>query len=109
MERQPYHSDVTDEIWAAIESIVPAPKSGGHPPAWDRREIVNGIFYWAWSGARWRALPHDLPPWQTVYHYYRTWRRDGTLEAIRGRLSNYRWRKPYYRLPLRLDHSSRLR
>jgi putative transposase len=31
-------------------------------------------------------LPHDLPPWQTVYHYWRRWRRDGTWQHIHARL-----------------------
>jgi transposase len=44
--------------------------------------MVNGILYVLHEGAHWRALPHDLPPWQTVYCYFRRWRNDGTWEAI---------------------------
>jgi transposase len=29
-------------------------------------------------GGAWRSLPHDLPHWQSVYHYFRQWKRDGT-------------------------------
>jgi transposase len=44
-----------------------------HPP----RELINAIFYVLQSGCSWRALPHDLPPWQTVYTYLRKLQRDG--------------------------------
>jgi transposase len=38
------------------------------------------------GGIAWRAMPHDLPPWQTVYHYFRLWRLDGTWEHINAAL-----------------------
>jgi putative transposase len=41
------------------------------PPNWERREIVDAILYVLHSGCTWRLLPHDFPPWQTVYHYFR--------------------------------------
>jgi putative transposase len=46
------------------------------------REILNAIFYIVRSGCAWRLLPHDLPPWKTVYHYFRSWRLDGTWERM---------------------------
>jgi len=48
--------------------------------------VLGAIFYMTRTGGSWRLLPHDLPPWQTVYYYFRTWRRDGTLEALHARL-----------------------
>ncbi len=44
--------------------------------------ILNGIFYLLQSGCSWRMLPSDLPPWKTVYHYFRLWRKDGTWERL---------------------------
>jgi transposase len=41
------------------------------------------------NGIVWRALPHDFPPWQTAYHYFRAWRRDGTWEAIHEALREH--------------------
>jgi len=35
--------------------------------------MFNAIFYMARSGCSWRMLPKDLPPWQTVYGYFRKW------------------------------------
>jgi len=61
---------------------VPAAKPGGRPEDYPKREVLNGIFYLVRSGYSWRMLPYDLPPWRIVYHYFRTWRRDGTWVLI---------------------------
>src|SRR5881628_1906778 len=84
--RANYPSDLTDEEWHIIEPLVPAVNSGGRPADHGRREIVNAIFYVLRTGCQWRFLPHDLPPWQTVYPYFRTWRLDGTWPRIQERL-----------------------
>jgi transposase len=31
-------------------------------------------------------LPKDFPPWQTVYGYFRDWRKDGTLDRVHDAL-----------------------
>jgi transposase len=85
-ERKSYPTDLTDREWAILQPLVPASKPGGRPCRWSRREIVDAIFYLVRSGEAWRLLPHDLPPWQTVYHYFRLWRKDGTWEQIHTRL-----------------------
>jgi putative transposase len=50
------------------------------------RELMDAILYVLRNGITWRALPHDYPPWKTVHHYFSTWRRDGTREAIHDAL-----------------------
>jgi len=80
-ERHPYPTDLTETEWTILKPLVPPPKSGGRP-ARERREILNAIFYILRGGCAWRLLPHDFPPWQTVYHYFRLWRLDGTWERI---------------------------
>jgi len=50
------------------------------------REVMNAIFYVLRSGCSWRLLPHDLPPWQTVYGYFNNWRKMGAWEAIHDAL-----------------------
>jgi transposase len=84
--RQPYPTDLTDQEWALIQHLVPVAKSGGRPADYPRREILNGIFYLLRSGCSWRMLPHDLPPWRIVYHYFRQWRQDGTWQHIHDML-----------------------
>jgi putative transposase len=55
---------------------------GGRPPEYPRRDIVDAIRYLDRTSCQWRALPADFPPWDTVYHYFRTWNRDGTLTRM---------------------------
>ncbi len=86
MSRQPYPSDLTDAQWDQIEAHVPKPKSGGRPASVSRREIVNAVLYLVREGITWRAMPHDFPPYRTVYHYFRLWRDDGTWQTIHDRL-----------------------
>jgi putative transposase len=47
---------------------------------------MNAIAYAVRTGCAWRLLPHDLPPWKTVYYYFRLWRLDGTWEGIHSAL-----------------------
>ena len=86
MSRKRYPTDLTDVQWKRIEPQVPKPKAGGRPASVDRREIVNAIFYVVRNGCTWRALPHDFPRWQTVYHYFRLWRDDGTWQHLHDTL-----------------------
>ena len=84
--RRRYATDLTDREWALLAPLIPQPKPGGRPAVHDRRELVNAMLYWLRSGCAWRLLPHDFPPWQTVYHYWRVWRREGRWERILARL-----------------------
>jgi len=81
-ERKPYPSDLTDDEWAILEPLVPVALSGGRPRTSNMREILNAIFYVLKGGIQWDMLPHDLPPKGTVYHYFNTWRKDGTWRRI---------------------------
>ncbi len=82
MERKAYPSDVSDAEWAILSEYIPAPKSGGRPATHSRREIVNGIRYVLRNGGGWRSLPHDFPPYTTVYDYFRAWRKSGLWEHV---------------------------
>ncbi len=82
MKRKPYPSDLTDEQWDVLASLLPSAKTGGRPRTVDLREVVNGIVYVLRNGCTWRAMPHDLPPWGTVWWYFREWRQDGTWERV---------------------------
>ena len=84
--RKPYPSDLTDEQWDVLAPLLPPAKPGGRPRTVDLREVVNGILYALRSGCAWRMLPNDLPPWQTVYKYFRKWTTDGTWKRVNGTL-----------------------
>jgi transposase len=76
--RRPYATDLTDEEWWILKPLVPQAKPGGRPRTHKTRELLDAIFYALRAGCAWRLLPHEFPPWQTVYHYFRLWRIDGT-------------------------------
>lgn len=84
MSRLPYTSDLTEAEWSIVAPLLPDVRPGGRPRKYDLRDILNGIFYVARSGCQWRQLPHDLPPWWTVYSYFRSWRELGLWESING-------------------------
>lgn len=82
MARKPYPSDLTDEQWAVLEPLIPPARPGGRPRKTDMRDVVNALFYHAREGGSWRALPHDFPPWKTVYNYFQWWTWDGTWQRL---------------------------
>jgi putative transposase len=82
MPRRPYPSDLSDGEWAILEPLLPTVRPGGRPRAHSLREIVDAIRYVLRTGCQWRAVPYEYPPWQTVYHYFRAWRLDGTWERL---------------------------
>ena len=67
-----YPSDLTDEQWALVEPMVPV-RPGGRPAIHPHRRIVEAILSVNPTGCSWRQLPHDSPPWDTVYWYFQRW------------------------------------
>lgn len=74
----PYFFALTDEEWENIEFCI----SPVRHHTYARRDIVNAILFVQNSGCHWQDLPSDLPPWKTVYAYYRLWRKNGTWKKI---------------------------
>ena len=84
-----YPSNLTQEQWELLSSLIPKAKPGGRPRTVDMQAVVNGIVYVLCAGCAWRMLPCDFPNWKTVYHYFRAWRIDGTWERLNHQL--YQW------------------
>ena len=76
---------LTDEQWALIADLFPAPRWTGRPPR-DRRTIMDGILWSLRSGSPWRDLPAAFGPWQTVWRLFDQWKQDGTLDSVLNRL-----------------------
>jgi hypothetical protein len=72
---------LTDEQWERIEHLFPTIADTGRPPA-DSRTVFNGILWILRTGSPWRDLPEEYPPWQTVYHHFNQWRKEGRLLAL---------------------------
>jgi putative transposase len=98
MTRAASSTDLTEAEYRELEALLPVPTAAGRPRLHPLRELLNAIFYLVRSGCAWRLLPHEFPPWQTVYHYFRLWRLDGTWErihtALRERLRSHVGRDP---------------
>ncbi|MFI6456853.1 IS5 family transposase [Streptosporangium amethystogenes] len=73
---------MTDEQWALIEPLLPAPHWDGRPDKHPRREVVDAIMYVVRTGCSWRQLPVDFPPWQTVYWHFVRWEDQGVTQQM---------------------------
>ena len=85
INRETYSTDLNNTEWDVIAPLLPVATSG-RPRRWPVRVMLNAIFYIVRNGCAWRNLPHDLPPWKTVYTYFRNWRKDGTWRRIHDAL-----------------------
>lgn len=86
MQNRTYPTDQTDRQWQCIMPLNPPAKRGGRPRNVDMRQVIDAILYIVVTGAQWRMLPKNYPAWQTVYHYFRQWRDDGTWQRIHATL-----------------------
>lgn len=85
--RRSYPSDLTERQWRKVHPLLPPPPvRPGRPRETDLREVLSAINYRWTTGCPWRMLPHDFPPWGTVYTYFRQWDRAGVLTDLRLQL-----------------------
>lgn len=84
-----YSSNLTRDQFELIATLLPAAKPGGRPRSVCLWSVLNGILYVVVQGCKWRDLPGDLPPWQTVYTYFRNWKKEGTWQAVHTQLKGW--------------------
>lgn len=95
-----YPTDLTDTQWEQISLFIPDAKHGGRPRSTSTRRTVDAILYLVRTGCQWRQLPHDFPPWQSVYRYFAAWADQGVITSIQRqlhrlvRISEYRKPEP---------------
>lgn len=82
MSRKPYSSDVTDEEWAFVAPYLILMREDAPQREHDLREVFNGLRWIVRTGSQWRLMPHDLPPWYTVYQQARRWIEAGVFEDM---------------------------
>ena len=82
MERKPYPSDVSDEEWAFVAPYLSLISEDAPQRVYPLREVFNGLRYIVRSGATWRMMPNDLPPWEMVYQQTQRWLKAGVFEAM---------------------------
>src|ERR687893_1628831 len=86
MKRRTYSTDLSDAEFRCLAPHLPPPSARGRPRLHPLREILDAICYVLRTGCQWRLLPHEFPPWSTVYYWFRRWRLDGTWERLNREL-----------------------
>jgi len=94
-----YPTDMTQAEWALVKGLFSREGLSGRPSTYGARRKLDALFYMARSGCTWRMLPHDFPPWPTVYSAFRRWGKKGLFEEMNARLG-VRWRLAHGRLAL---------
>lgn len=87
-----YPSDLSEGQWQKIAPFFERPDPRGARPKHDKKRTVEAILYRLREGCRWRALPHDFPPWSTVASHFRLWRKRGVWQEVVWVLGT-RWRE----------------
>ena len=82
MNRKPYPSDVSDEEWAFVKPYLTLMREDAPQREHDLREIFNGLRWIVRTGAQWRLMPNDLPPWHAVYQQTQRWMKAGVFEDM---------------------------
>lgn len=90
MDKKRYPGELSDKEWQLIQPIVEKRdySKGGRKSKHGKRRILDAIFYLLRSGCSWRLLPHDFPPWQTVYSQFMKWRKEGVLKRVHDHVRN---------------------
>jgi putative transposase len=86
-QRKAYPDDLTDAEWLILEPLTHNENTNrGRKSSYGKREMLNAIFYLLRTGCSWRHLPHDFPPWKTVYTQFRAWKLSGFFEKMNHHL-----------------------
>ncbi len=77
-----YPTDLTNSQWQVIQELL----ADQRKRRYDLRQVFNAIFYVVKGGIPWRLMPNDLPPWKTVYYYFRKFQRLGLWKELNDAL-----------------------
>ena len=94
-----YPTDLSDREWEILEPVLAhGSHRRGRSRLWPVRRVLDAVFYVLRSGCPWHLLPHDFPPWQTVFYHFRRWRLAGVWyrlhEALRAATRQREGRHP---------------
>jgi transposase len=79
---KPYPSDVSDEEWSFVAPYLTLCRLDSEQREHKLRDVFNALRWLVRSGAPWRLMPHEFPPWPAVYQQTRRWLRAGCFEAM---------------------------
>jgi len=81
-----YPTDLTEKQWEKIKAYLEGENRGKHFRKHHKRDLVNAVLYVEETGCHWRQLPHDFPPYMTVWNFYRRARIKGLWDTIMAEL-----------------------
>lgn len=82
MDRRAYPTDVSDDEWAFVAPYLTLMREDAPQREYSLREVFNGLRYVVRSGASWRLMPNDLPPWEVTYQQTQRWLKAGGFEEM---------------------------
>ncbi|SRR5579875_1558431 len=81
-ERKSYPSDVSDEEWAFVAPYLTLMTPDAPQRQYPLREVFNGLRWLVRTGASWRMMPPDWPPWSAISHQMQRWLRAEVFATI---------------------------
>src|SRR5215204_6516535 len=82
LTRKPYPTDVSDDEWSFVAPYLTLMNQDAPQRVYDLREVYNALRWIVHTGAPWRYLPGDFPPWEAVYQQTQRWLRAGCFESM---------------------------
>ena len=84
IEKEPAHRrhDISDQVWANLEPLLPGQEGQWGGIAHDNRLFINAVFWILRTGAPWRDLPPDYGDWKNTHRRFCRWRDKGQWENI---------------------------
>jgi transposase len=73
---------MTDEEWTFFQPFLTERSEQGGRPARNHRQVLDGIFWIARTGAPWRDLPVELGNWNSVWRQFRRWSASGLWDVL---------------------------
>jgi putative transposase len=105
--RMGYPSDLSDAEWALVEHHFKPKDRRGSASKHPRKRVVDAILYVVEGGIKWRMLPKDFPPWQTVYDHFSRWNKAGVWEAALDEINARHRKKSIGHVPRATPSSTR--
>lgn len=73
MARQEFASDISREQFEPIRNMLEAARRRTRPRKHDLYDVFCAVLYLLETGAAWRSVPPEFPPWRTVHEYFSQW------------------------------------
>ncbi len=80
--RKPYPTDVSDDEWAFVAPYLTLMDEAAPQRRHALREAFNALRWIVRTGAQWRMLPTNFPPWPAVYQQTQRWIAAGCFDAL---------------------------